>query len=149
MAAKPSRVELSENHRRPIAAMLRQLDNACTSIENWLERASAPLLGVNDDLRPEQVQALRAKLPHVRAAVCSAARQFGLPAQRQSRRAAIVALLSVNCADLEDTMSYNLKGYGKLPEETAKRIDAQMSLLLELLGEMLAVAERTHADEKP
>jgi hypothetical protein len=74
-------------------------------------------------------------------------RQFGLPPQRQSRRAAIVALLSVNCADLEDTMSYNLGGYGQLSPEASKQIDAQIERLLGLLGEMLSVAERAPAKE--
>ncbi|HWQ03610.1 MAG TPA: hypothetical protein VNL38_03940 [Candidatus Nitrosotenuis sp.] len=141
MTSDSKTIELSENHRRPIAAMLRQIDSACAAIENWLIRSSGPLLRLDDNLTPEQVERLHTLMEKVRASVRSAAREFGLPSQRQSRRAAVVALLSVNCADLEDTMSYNLKGYGKLTEETARRIDVRISGLLNLLGEMLAIVE--------
>jgi hypothetical protein len=146
---EPRCVELTENHRRPVAAMLRLLESACASMESWLDRESGPLLRVADDLLPEQRQSLRAKLTEVRAAVRTAARQLRLPAQQQSRRAAIIALLSANCCGLEDTMSHNLQGYGALAAEAAQHLDAHLHYLLGLLEDMRAIAERAPAEEKP
>jgi hypothetical protein len=147
MAGGFARVELSENHRRPISALPRQLESACAAIEAWMNRASGPLLRLEDDLHPEQLHQLREKLPGVRAAIGQAMRQFGLPPQKQSRRAAIVALLSVNCANLEDTLSYNPRGYGQLAPEAAQQIDAHMGRLLGLLEEMLSLTERPKEKE--
>lgn len=131
--------ELGENHRRVLSAVLRGVENACRGIGDWLDRPSGELLRVEDDLTPAQKERLREVIAHLREEIRRLRRELGLERSAQSRRRAILAMLSATIVNLEDTDSTRLAGYGKLTNDTGARIDRELQGPITLLEQMVQV----------
>lgn len=133
------KLELGENHRRAVSAMLRELERACDAVEHWVDREGGIYLQPQDDLLPEQAHALRELVKELRRELIRVDDEMTLDHSPQSRRRALIALLSTAIADLEDTESSRLKGYGPLPEAAKTQIDAAMQRLISVLERMVQV----------
>ena len=130
------KLQLGENHRRAISAVLREIEQMCGAVEGWVSRRGGIFLQPEDDLLPEQAKSLRRLVGELRAELRHIDEEMALDHSRQSRRRALIALLSTAIADLEDTESSRLKGYGQLSEEAKIRIDNAMKRLISVLDRM-------------
>ncbi len=141
MQATRSKLQLSENHRRVISALLRGVERRCEEMADWLDRTSGLLQRVEDDLRPGEAARLHKLLGQVRAEIARFNDEVPLTPGRESRRRALAALVTTGVTDLAESQSQHLKGYGKMPEETARALDAKLARLLVLLEEMQRIVE--------
>jgi hypothetical protein len=136
------KLKLGENHRRAMSVCLRQVEQMCESVEMWLSRRASLFVQVADDVSPDQRARVREILREVREECRQADAEMELDHKVQSRRGAILALLSVHWADLEDRKAEKLRGYGRLSDEAAVRIDARMDRLIALVSDMAGVLGR-------
>ena len=141
MPATKKKLKLGENHRRAVSVLLRQLEQMCGQLETLLVKPSGVLLRMEDDLAAEPAGALRELAGALRAEIERQVSEIELDVKHQSRRAAIRALLSTRWADLEDSKSSGLKGYGKLPAEASAKLDRELDRLMALVEEMITAIE--------
>ena len=138
-ANNPERLELGENHRRAVSAVLREVEQMCDAAEHWVDRRGGIFLQPQDDLLPEQVCDLRRLVTELRGELRRLDSEMTIDHSKQSRCRALIALLSTSIANLEDTDSSRLKGYGPLPEAAKTQIDAAMQRLISLMERMVQV----------
>jgi len=141
MTATKEKLQLSENHRRVISALLRGVERRCEEMAEWLDRRSGLLQRVEDDLRPDEAARLHKLLGQVRTEIARFNDEVALTPGQQSRRRALAALVTTAVTDLEESQSQHLKGYGKMPVENGRALDAKLARLLVLLEEMEGILE--------
>ena len=139
MSSRPEVLKLSRNHRRVLSVVLRNLERTCDGVTEWVEKGSGILQEVVDDLSASQKERLRTLSEDLRGEVRRLDSQITLDHSQQSRRAALVALLSAAIVELEDSDSARLVGYGALAPATQTRIDSELARLIAALDEMLRI----------
>jgi hypothetical protein len=136
-----NKLKLGENHRRAVSVVLKGLEKMCDDLEAWMTKHSGLLIHVQDDLTSRQRERLRGQMEQLRGELRRIAGEVELNVARQSPRKAIVALLSSNLINLEESNSAGLRGYGRLSEEAARKVDTEMGRLAAILEQMLKVVE--------
>jgi hypothetical protein len=142
MANDTEILKLGENHRRVVSVVLRSLEQMCGEIDGWLERKSGVLFRIHGDLTKDQRAALRALTPRLRGELRRLQGEIELEAAVQSLRGTMVALLSANIVNVEDTDASYLAGYGRLPEEVSRKLDHEFKRLLAILEEAVHLFEK-------
>ena len=135
-------LKLGENHRRVVSVVLRGVEQMCDEIDSWLEKKPGVLFRVQNDLTAEQREALQALTPRLRDELRRLQGEIELGAAAQSVRGAVVALLSANIVNVEDTDASYLAGYGHLPEGAGQKINGEFKRLLGILEEAVHLFEK-------
>src|SRR5712692_5973725 len=135
------KLRLGENHRRVVSVLLREVEKMCEAILEWLDKKPGVLSWVEDDLTAEQQTRLRKLVEQLRGEIRRFDSEVTLDPAVQSRRRAIATLLSAHRIDLEEVNSANLRGYGRLPDEVGRELDAKLGRLTTLLEAMSGVVE--------
>ena len=136
------KLRLGENHRRVVSVLLREVEKMCEAILEWLDKKPGVLSWVEDDLTAEQQTRLRKLVEQLRGEIRRFDSEVTLDPAVQSRRRAIATLLSAHRIDLEEVNSANLRGYGRLPDEVGRELDAKLGRLTTLLEAMSGVVEQ-------
>ncbi len=134
--------KLNSNHRRFLSVTLRELEQMCDGVDEWTQKKSGLMYRVVEDLTPVQIGHLRSLTAETRAEIRRLGAELDVPGRERSRKGMIRALLSVKWADLEDGKSANLRGYGELSDDAARRLDAEMDRLIALVEKMIQIVER-------
>jgi hypothetical protein len=142
MADQSEKLKLDENHRRAVSVVLQSLERMCDDCEAWLARSSGLLLRVQNDLSERQRESLRNHLQQVRDELRRISHEMAVDVKIQFPQRAILALLVSNVTNLEETNSKQLRGYGRLSEEAAVKVDAEMARLNAILEQMINAIER-------
>jgi uncharacterized membrane protein len=142
MSSRDEKLILEENHRRAVSVVLQGLERMCEEVELWMAKKSGLLIRVQEDLAPRQREHLRSQMEELRSELRRIAEEVEVNVKQQSRRRAIAALLSRNIIDLEETGSAGLRGYGRMSEGAARKVDAEMARLTAILERMLQVIEQ-------
>lgn len=137
------RIELGENHRRVVSAVLRRVEATCGEVMAWLERPSGLLQRLRDDVSAGQAQELRSLAGQLRAEVTRVHEEVTVDLGEQSRARGISAALSLTRTEIEEVMTPGLRGYGHLPREIEAALDAKFARLLDCLETMSNVVDRT------
>ncbi len=135
------KLRLGENHRRVVSVLLREVEKMCDAILEWLDKKPGLLLRVQDDMTAEQQAGLRKLVEQLRGEIRRFDSEVTLDPAVQSRRRAIATLLSAHRINLEEVNSANLRGYGRLPDEVGRELDAKLGRLTTLLEAMSGVVE--------
>jgi hypothetical protein len=107
----PSRkIELSENHHRAIAALMRGTERACDEVAEWLDHSSSVLIEVRADLEPGQQTRLRELATKLKVEIEQFASKVSLDKRRISRRRAVAAIVSAALIDLYKVQESELEG---------------------------------------
>ncbi len=133
MTASRAKLQLSENHRRVVSVLLRNVEKAADGIVGWLERKPGLLHRYRDDFTPTEQARLREMAAQLRAEIARFCGEVELDSATQSKRRAIAALISSAAIDLEEVNSRSLRGYGKVPEDVGRELDAKLARLLQCL----------------
>lgn len=142
MAESVQKLKLGENHRRAVSVVLQLLEKMCDDFEVWIARKSGLLNRVQDDLSMRQRERLRGHIEELRFKLGRITHDVEVDFARKSPRGAIMALLLSNITNLEETDSARLHGYGRMSEEAARRVDAEMARLLAILEQMMTAMEK-------
>jgi hypothetical protein len=134
-------VKLGENHRRVISVVMRGLEQMADDIERWMEKKPGLLIRREQDLSPAQQSRLRTLAAELRRELVRIAGELELSPAVQSPGRSISALLSAMLVQLEESDSKRLRGYGRMPEEAAEKLDGEISHLIALLEQMAGVVE--------
>ncbi len=122
--------------------VLQGLEKMCDDCEAWMTKKSGLLIRAQDDLTARQRERLRSHMEQLRSELQRLTEEMEINIKRQSRQRAITALLSSNIVNLEESDSKSLRGYGRLPEETAQRLDTEISRLTTILEQMMKAMEQ-------
>jgi hypothetical protein len=133
------KLKLGENHRRAISVLLREIERMCDAIDACLHAVPGPLHRLDDDLSASQRAKLARMTQNLRAELAQLEREIELDAARKSPRRAILALLSAQIVNLQESNAAGLRGYGPLTEAATRKIDAATEQLILRLEEMVAV----------
>jgi hypothetical protein len=136
-------VSLNVAQRRVVLVTLQRLERALADQEQLL-RPEAPL-SLNQrvlDVSRQTAATLNALSDEARAAIEGLARQFGLPASKESVRRILQGTLSVMWADLEDTRPEKLRGYGPVDPSAAAELAPVIDRLIALVQAMQSAIEQ-------
>jgi len=142
LAEHSRNVELGENHRRVVSAVLRRVETTCDEVLGWLERPGSDLHRIEEDVPPAQAETLRALVEQLREELRRVREEIVIDPTVQSRARAIAASVSLTRTELEEVLTPGLRGYGALPAETEAALDQQFSRLLFYLHALGEAAER-------
>ncbi len=137
-----NKLRLSENHRRVVSVLIREVEKMCGAVLDWLDKKPGLLNRIEDDLTAEQQARLRKLVDQLREEIRRFNDEVALDRALQSRQRAIAALISANMIHLEEVNSSSLKGYGQLSEEVGRELDAKLARLITLLETMSRVVEK-------
>lgn len=141
MSATRAKMQLSENHRRVVSVLLRNVEKAADGIVGWLDRKPGLLQRYRDEFTPAQQARLREMAAQLHAEVQRFYDEVELDSAYQSRRRAIAALVSSATIDLEEVNSRSLRGYGEVPTELGGELDSKLQRLLHCLEQVYAVID--------
>jgi hypothetical protein len=136
-----NKLRLSENHRRVVSVVIREVEKMCGALLDWLDKKPTLLNRIENDLTVEQQAKLRKLVEQLRGEIRRFNDEVTLDAAMQSRRRAIDALISANMIHLEEVNSGSLKAYGQLSEEVGRELDAKFARLITLLETMRRAVE--------
>jgi hypothetical protein len=142
---KSKKLELGENHRRVVSAVLRRVEHTCDEVLEWLERPGGDLLRFEEDLSPGQAAELRAEVSRLREEARRVEEELVVDAAFQSRARAVAASISLTRVELEEVLTPGLRGYGALHPQVEAALDAKFGRLLAHLQTLGAIATRNHA----
>jgi hypothetical protein len=140
---KPWKLELGENHRRVVSAVVRRVETTCDEVLGWLERPSGDLHKLEEDIVPKQADALRGLVRRLREETRRVQNELVIDASVQSRARGIVASVSLTRTEIEEILTPGLRGYGALDPETEAALDKKFARILECLLAMGEIAERS------
>lgn len=141
MAADRQKLRLSENHRRVVSVLLRGVEQTCHAVAGWLDKKPGVLIGLENDLSPQQCQRLCALVDQLQAEIRRLSGAIDLQRSAESPRRSIHALISAMRVEIEERKSPRLKGYGPLDDVAAAVLDAELDRLLELFEKMAEVVK--------
>ena len=142
MSTTPNKLSLSENHRRVVSVLLREVEKMCDAVLDWLDKKPGMLHGIGDDVPAEQREQLRGLVGEVQSEVRRFDSEVALDHRVQSRRRAIGALVSRTRIDLEEVKDSKLRGYGQLPEDMERQLGEKLDRLIRLLEAVSEVLEQ-------
>ncbi|HEV2386375.1 MAG TPA: hypothetical protein VGS20_03875 [Candidatus Acidoferrales bacterium] len=133
------KLKLGENHRRAISVLLREVERMCEAIDSCLQARPGALQRLVDDLTAPQRRKLARMIESLRAELGRLEREIELDAALKSPRRTILALLSAQIVNLQESTAAGLRGYGPMPETASRKLDAETAQLILRLEEMIAV----------
>jgi len=135
---RPQRLEISENHKRAIAAAL-------GTVADWLDRIAAAatrpaqqdrLRRLEGTLSADRQRRIAERIAKARAVLDEMAACLRLPHRVDSIPRQIAAACAVAWEDLVETQSRHLRRYGPLPAGAATYIDSRIDDLIEIVGQI-------------
>ncbi len=142
MQGKIQKLDLGENHRRVVSAVLRGAESTCEEVLSWLEQPSGHLRQFEEDLGPEQASELRSLVSRLREEIRRIEGEMLLDISVQSRARCIASSVSLTRVEIEEVLTPGLRGYGMLPSEVEAALDEKFLRLLACLERMSVAAER-------
>jgi hypothetical protein len=142
LQGKIEKLDLGENHRRVVSAVLRRAESTCEEVLSDLERPSGNLLGFQEDIGPEQAAELRRLVSRLREEIRRIEGEMLLDVSVQSRARCVAGSVSLTRVELEEVLTPGLRGYGILPSEVEVALDEKFLRLLACLETMSVAAER-------
>lgn len=133
------KLKLGENHRRAISVLLREIERMCDAIDASLQAGSGALHRLDDDLSAGQRAKLARMTQNLRGELTRLEREIELDTASKSPRRTILALLSAQIVNLQESNAAGLRGYGPMPEAAVRKVDAATAQLILRLEEMVAV----------
>jgi hypothetical protein len=141
LPAHSQKLELGENHRRVVSAVLRRVEATCDEVVAWLERSGGELHQLSDDVSPAHAAALRAMVARLREETHVVQNELVVDASVQSRARGIAASVSLTRIEIEEILTPGLRGYGALAPNTEATLDEKFRRLLVCLEAMNKIAE--------
>jgi hypothetical protein len=137
---------LNSSQIRAVGATLRLVERLVEEIEGLLtEPARGITFRFADDLDAEERRAIQSACDRVRRSLAEASQRLGAEVAERSRRREIRGKVSTVWANLEDTKSPALRGYGPLPPDAGRTVDETLDEISGLLVGILRLA----ADHRP
>ena len=138
-------IRLNEHQRRHFEVLFARLEESLDRVATMLT-ADVPtqqrLSVVEDDVPdgfPEHATPVLARL---QARIAELANELQLRPRTLSRRRAIGATLSAEAIRLEDSLSAQLRGYGKVDEAVVVRLDPVLQEMASMLSALAAALNR-------
>jgi hypothetical protein len=141
----PRKLELGENHRRVVSAVIRRVATTCDEVLGWLERPSGDLHQLEGDVPPKQADQLRKLVSRLREETRRVQNEVVIDPSVQSRARGIAASVSHTRTEIEEILTPGLRGYGALPPEMEAALDKKLARILVCLQTMGEIAERSRS----
>lgn len=145
MPEKPRRLELGENHRRVVSAVVRRVETTCDEVLGWLERSGGDLHKLEEDVSPKRAEELRMLVNRLREETRRLQNELAIDVSVQSRARGIAASVSLTRTEIEEILTPGLRGYGALDPETEQALDKKLARILACLLAMGEIAERSRS----
>src|SRR5271155_4974867 len=87
----PRKLELGENHRRVVSAVIRRVETTCDEVLGWLERPCGDLHQLEEDVAPKQADELRMLVRRLRGETRRVQNELVIDPSVQSRARGIAA----------------------------------------------------------
>jgi hypothetical protein len=131
---------LNGNHLRRLATSMTMVDAAASRILDFLDDpATGSRMTVVDktSLGSHEQSAIRELVASLKTMAARFARKYGVAPQTRDLRRSINAQMSQVWTVLENTHARKMKGMGRVPEEVAEEIDADVDEMLALVKSIL------------
>lgn len=129
----------TENQRRVVSVVLRQVEQMADSVLEWLAKEQGILNRVADDVSPRQAEELRALVSQLKEILTRLHDDLGIQSVVHSPSHTIYALLSTMAVTLEESQSGSLRGYGPVSEAVKARWDPEVDRMVSLLDHMMKI----------
>lgn len=146
MPESKQKLELGENHRRVVSAVLRRVESTCDEILLWLESPGGDLRQLRNDISLKHANELRGLVDHLKEETKRIEDEMVVNVSVQSRARGIAASVSLTRIEIEEILTPGLRGYGPLPPEAEAALDAKLAGLLACLVKMARIAD--HAESQ-
>ncbi|HLZ92722.1 MAG TPA: hypothetical protein VKQ28_13495 [Candidatus Acidoferrum sp.] len=133
MQGNIGKLDLGENHRRVVSAVLRRAESTCEEVLSGLGQPSGHLLQFQEDVGPEQAAELRRLVNQLREEIRRVEGEMLLDVSVQSRARCIASSVSLTRVEIEEVLTPGLRGYGALPAEVEAALDRKFLRLLACL----------------
>jgi hypothetical protein len=129
---------LNPNQQNYLYASLRNFEKALRQADQLLAQGDERgiLYYQKSNLDPALRQSARSKIRLALEELASLANQLGLEPREENSDQVIMAQMSASWADLVDSQSGRLKGYGQLDHQAAALIDPAVNRLASLAAEL-------------
>lgn len=141
MPESQKKLELSENHRRVVSAVLRRVESTCDEIVVCLDSPGGDLRQFQDDISPKLANELRGLVDQLKEETRRIENEMLVNVSVQSRARGIAASVSLTQIEIQEVLTPGLRGYGPLPRETEAALDAKLARLLACLAKMARIAD--------
>jgi hypothetical protein len=131
------KLELGENHRRVVSAVLRRVELTCEEILAWLERPGGELLRLQDDITPALAGEIRKLVAHLKQETQRVQKEMLINISVESRARGVAASVSLTRVEIQEILTPGLRGYGWLPQDIESALDAKFARLLSCLDKIL------------
>jgi len=135
--------ELNNSQRNSIWASLFEFEDACRQTKKWLINGDdagilySQKMHLNSSEREEILKQVQSGLQKIRILK----RKYDLETSQESIERKILALMSHSWANLCDTKSKHLNGYGELSPKLSTEIDREMGYLSDLSMQIYKIIE--------
>lgn len=140
---------LNQSQTNSLWISLAGFEEALHRIERWLEEGEESGILYTRRLKLESAtkKMIRKEVENSLSTIKSLAQKYGLERREESLNGHILGQLSICWADLFDTKSKRLKGYGKIDPAVVEEIDRDIESLSEKAMQIINIIEKNQLKE--
>jgi len=144
---QPSPSQLSSNHRRVISIRMRLLEESCFRLLD-LFRAVETIFIQRQPLPNQKSEKVNTRVQELRSLMDQMKSDLGLYCSNEDANREAAALVAAMTTSIEELHPHHLKGYGSVPEPTAKYLEIRLNELLEVMKKIKQVLDTPPAKGK-
>ena len=142
-------IDLNSYQKNSLRASLYGFEEALHQIERWLEKGeeSGILYVRTSHLKPETKKLVRQQINKALEKINELALKYGLERHEEDLTMSILSLISISWADLTDTRSRRLKGYGNIGADISEEIDEDIESISGIAMKIFKTIDQTRSAE--
>jgi hypothetical protein len=128
----PLASQLSSNHRRVISIRMRLLEESCFRLLD-LFRAVETIFSLRQPLPQQRSEKVKVGVQELLSLMDQMKLDLGLDSSKENASREAAALMAAMNTSIEELHPHYLKGYGAVPESTAKYLETRLDDMLRAL----------------